>query len=110
MNPEIPTRPSFFRHGASKAACPKVICEPVVFVVSTSKKGTVRSGQEYESPLLVLTGTGYAAMPFQVLHDRLCTALRGTKPRVVMEVFGPDSTTTLVFEDGCRVPGPSITK
>jgi hypothetical protein len=39
----------------------------VVFVVSTSKKGTVRSGQEYESPLLVLTGTEYAAMPFQVL-------------------------------------------
>ena len=43
-----------------------------------------------------------AAMPFQVLHDRLCTALRGTNPRLVMEVFGPDSTTTLVFEDGCR--------
>ena len=37
----------------------------VVFVVSTSKKGTVRSGQEYESPLLVLAGTEYAAMPFQ---------------------------------------------
>ena len=40
----------------------------VVFVVSTSKKGTVRSGQEYESPLLVLTGTEYAAMPLQVLR------------------------------------------
>jgi hypothetical protein len=36
----------------------------VVFVVSTSKKGTTRSGQEYESPHLVLTGTEYAAMPF----------------------------------------------
>ena len=60
----------------------------VVFVVSTSKKGTVRSAQEYESPLLVLTGTEYAAMPFQVLHDRLCSALRGTRPRLVMEVFG----------------------
>ena len=82
----------------------------VVFVVSTSKKGTVRSGQEYESPLLVLTGAEYAAMPFQVLHDRLCTALRGTKPRLVMEVFRPDLTTTLVFEDGSKAPGPPITK
>jgi hypothetical protein len=82
----------------------------VVFVVSTSKKGTTRSGQEYESPLLVITGAEYAAMPFQVLHDRLCTALRGTKPRLVLEVLGPDSTTSLVFEDGSRASGPSITK
>ncbi|MBI3490259.1 MAG: hypothetical protein HY047_00420 [Acidobacteria bacterium] len=82
----------------------------VVFVVSTSKKGTARSGQEYESPLLVLTGTEYAAMPFQVLHDRLCTALRGTRPRLVLEVFGSDSGTTLVFEDGSKVPGPPIKK
>ena len=82
----------------------------VVFVVSTSKKGTVRSRQEYESPLLVLTGTEYAAIPFEVLHDRLCTALRGTKPRLVMEVFGPDSTTALAFEDGSKAPGPPATK
>jgi len=82
----------------------------VVFVVSTSKKGTTRSGQEYESPLLVVTGTEYAAMPFQVLHDRLCTALRGTKPRLVLEVLGPDLTTALVFEDGSRALGPPITK
>ena len=38
----------------------------VVFVVSTSKKGTVRSGQEYESPLLVLTGIH----AFQFLGER----------------------------------------
>lgn len=75
-----------------------------------SKKGTTRSGQEYESPLLVLTGTEYAAMPFQILHDRLCKALRGTRPRLVLEVFGSDSTTTLVFEDGSRASGPPITK
>lgn len=74
----------------------------VVFVVSMSKKGTARSGQEYESPLLVLAGADYAAMPFQVLHDRVCAALRGTKPRLVLEVFGPDATTTLVFEDGTQ--------
>lgn len=81
----------------------------VVFVVSTSKKGTARSGQEYESPLLVLTGAEYAATPFQVLHDRLCTTLRGTRLRLVLEVFGPDST-TLVFEDGSREPAPPATK
>jgi hypothetical protein len=82
----------------------------VVFVVSTSKKGTTRSGQEYESPLLVLTGAEYAAMPFQVLHDRLCTELRGTKPQMVLEELGRDSTTALVFEDGSRAPGPPIAK
>ena len=82
----------------------------VVFVVSTSKKGTARSGQEYESSLLVLTGTEYAATPFQVIHDRLCTALRGTNPRLVLQVFGSDSATTLVFEDGSKVSGPPITK
>jgi len=80
----------------------------VVFVVSTSTKGTSRSGQEYESPLLVLTGTAYAAMPFQVLHDRLRTALRGDRPRLVLEVFGRDSSATLVFEDGSTAPGPPI--
>ena len=82
----------------------------VVCVVSTSKKGTSRSGQEYESPLLVLTGAEYAVMPFQVLLDRLCTALRGDRPRLVLEVFDSDSTTTLVFEDGSSAPGPPITK
>jgi hypothetical protein len=82
----------------------------VVFVVSTSKKGTASSGQEYETPLLLLTGTEYAATPFQVLHDRLCSALRGTRPRLVLEVFGGDSATTLVFGDGSKVSGPPITK
>lgn len=78
------------------------ILRAIVFVVSASKKGTTRSPQEYESPLLVLTGAEYAAMPFQVLHERVCTALRGTRPRLVLEVFRPDSTTTLVFEDGSQ--------
>ncbi len=82
----------------------------VVFVVSTSKKGTSRSGQEYESPLLVLTGTEYAAMPFQVLHDRLCTTLRGDRPGLLMEVVGADGARTLVFEDGSTTPGPPIRK
>jgi len=80
----------------------------VVFVISMSKKGTSRSGQEYESPLLVLTGAEYAAMPFQTLHDCLCDALRGDRPRLVLEVFGADSTATLIFEDGSTAPGPPI--
>lgn len=74
-----------------------------MFVTSTSKKGTTRSGQEYEAPLLVLNGTEYAAMPFQVLHDMLCTALRGAGPRLVAEVFRSDSVATLVFEDNSVV-------
>jgi hypothetical protein len=82
----------------------------VVFVISTTKKGTSRSGQEYESPLLVLNGVEYAAMPFQALHDRLCTTLRGDRPCLLMEVFGADGTRTLVFDDGSTAPGPPITK
>jgi len=81
----------------------------VVFVISMSKKGTSRSGQEYESPLLVLTGAEYAATPFQTLHDRLCDALRGDRPRLVLEVFGTDSSATLIFEDGTTAPCPPIT-
>ena len=80
----------------------------VVFVISTSKKGTSRSGQEYESPLLVLTGAEYAAMPFQTLHDRVCDALRGDRPRLVLEVFGGDGNATLAFEDGSTAPGPPL--
>ena len=56
------------------------------------------------------TGAEYAAIPFQVLHDRLYTALRGTRPRLVLEVIGPDSTPALVFEDGSTAPGPPFTK
>ncbi len=82
----------------------------VVFVVSTTKKGTTRSGQEYESPLLVLSGADYAAIPFQVLHDRLCAALRATRPRLVAEVFASDATVTCVFKDGSKAAGPTITK
>jgi hypothetical protein len=53
-----------------------------------------------ESPLLVMTGTEYGSTPFQVLHDRLCTALRGDGPRLVLEGSRPDATTTLVFDGG----------
>jgi hypothetical protein len=82
----------------------------VVFVTSMSKKGTSRSAQEYESPLLMLTGSEYAAMPFQSLHDSLCDALRGDRPRLVLEVLDGYGSATLMFEDGSRRPGRPITK
>jgi len=88
---------------------PEDALRAVVFIVGTTKKGTTRSGQEYESPLLVLTGAEYAAMPFQTLHDRLCDALRGDRPRLTLEVFGSDGSATLVFEEGSTTGGPSIT-
>lgn len=76
----------------------------VVFIIADTKKGTARAGQEYESPLLVLSGAEYAAMPFQDLHDRLCDALRGSKPRLVLQLFAPGATPILMFEDGSTVP------
>ena len=72
----------------------------VVFVVSLASKGTSRSGQEYESPLVVLSGTEYAAASFQVVYDRLCAALRGPKPRPVLALLGPALGTKVIFEDG----------
>jgi hypothetical protein len=62
------------------------------------KSGTEKVGQEYIAPLLVLSGTEYAPTTFQHLHDRICDALRGRRPRVVAELLtGGDSQ--LVFED-----------
>jgi len=81
----------------------------VVFVTATTKKGTARSAQEYESPLLVLSGAEYAARPFQALHDRLCSALRGDRPELAMQAFAPDGSSTLIFNDGSTAPGPALT-
>jgi len=81
----------------------------VVFIVGQTKKGTSRSGQEYESSLLVLSGTEYAATSFQALHDRLCTALRGDRPGLALHVLAGDGTSTLIFDDGSAVAGPPIT-
>lgn len=49
----------------------------VVFVDLRAEKGTTRPGQEYDAPLLVLTGAEYAAITFEALHDRICAALDG---------------------------------
>jgi hypothetical protein len=64
----------------------------VVFVTEYSIKGTERNGQEYVSPLLVLTGAEYVRITFEELHRRLCDALRGNRAPVVMEILNPDGT------------------
>ena len=61
-----------------------------VFVTEFSGKGTERNGQEYISPLLVLTGEEYARTSFDVLHTRLCDALRGNRAPVVAEILNLD--------------------
>ncbi len=64
---------------------------------------TEKVGQEYIVPLLVLSGDEYDAMPFQVLHDRICDALRGSRPRLVAEMID-QSGTRLIFDDGTVRP------
>lgn len=77
----------------------------VVVVTEHSIKGTERSGQEYLSPLLVLTGERYARMPFEELHERICEALRGNRSPVAMEVFLPDGTHQIIRQK--KPPGDS---
>jgi len=72
----------------------------VVFVTEETRKGTARSPQEYENPLLVLTGEEYARITFDEIHRRLCDALRGERPRLTMQTLRPDGRSQLIFEDG----------
>jgi len=68
------------------------------------RETTEKVGQEYIGPLLVLSGSEYATMPFQELHDRICDALRGARPRVIAEAFGVNDGSLLFFEDGSKSP------
>jgi hypothetical protein len=77
----------------------------VVIVTEHSIKGTERSGQEYLSPLLVLTGEQYARMTFEELHDRICDALRGNRSPIAMEMFLPDGTHKILRQK--KPPGDS---
>jgi hypothetical protein len=63
------------------------------------REGTEKEGQEYIAPLMVLSGAEYAAMPFEVLHDRVCDALRGNRPRVLAQHFDEHGEAELIFED-----------
>jgi len=72
--------------------------------------GTDRSGQEYVDPLLVLSGREYRTMPFEDLYNKLCDALRGDRPRLVAQSWGPDGRVRLLFEDGgVEEPEPKAT-
>jgi hypothetical protein len=72
----------------------------VVFVTEGTPKGTARSHQEYQQPLLVLTGEVYAHMTFANLYTQLCEALRGDKPGLVAQYLDPGGRLRLLFEDG----------
>ncbi len=72
----------------------------VVIVTEGSPKGTDRSAQEYVNPLLVLSGEGYATLSFQELHERICDALRGGRPRRVAEWWDPDGSVRVLLDDG----------
>jgi hypothetical protein len=74
------------------------VMRAVVFVTEFSIKGTERNGQEYVSPLLVLTGAEYAHMTFDELHTLLCDALRGNRSPVVMEILNPDGSHKVIRE------------
>ena len=71
----------------------------VVIVTEYSMKGTERSGQEYPSPLLLLTGEEYARMTFHDLHDRICDALRGNRAPVAMVILLPDGTHRVIRQE-----------
>lgn len=71
----------------------------VVFVTEDRFKGTVRHPQEYVNPLLVLSGEEYAKISFEALHQRICNALRGGRPRLVAALSGPGGS-KLLYEDG----------
>ena len=68
----------------------------VVFITEHTRKGTERSGQEYASPLLVLTGAEYARATFDDLHRKICDALRGNRAPVVAEVLLADGTHKII--------------
>jgi hypothetical protein len=72
----------------------------VVFVAEYSIKGTNRNGQEYVSPLLILTGEEYSHITFEELHARLCAALRGNRTPVGMEILDSDGTHKIISDKG----------
>jgi hypothetical protein len=72
----------------------------VVFVTEGTPKGTARCAQEYAAPLLVISGREYATLTFPALHAKICDALRGHRPRLVAESWGPDRRVRMLFEDG----------
>lgn len=63
------------------------------------RDGTPKDGQRYVDPLLVLTGEEYQNSTFGELRTRICDALRGSRPEVLMEAWGPDGSVRLMMAD-----------
>jgi hypothetical protein len=78
--------------------------ETALRAVVIIRERTEKIGQEYIGPLLVLSGAEYAAMPFEMLHNRICDALRGSRPRLLAEMIGRDGETQLIFDDSAVKP------
>jgi len=72
----------------------------VVFVTEDTPKETARSPQEYQHPLVALTGEAYTNMTFDNLYTKIYQALRDGKPRVVAEYLAPGGSIRILFEDG----------
>ncbi|NOU12231.1 MAG: hypothetical protein HOO98_19775 [Nitrospira sp.] len=72
----------------------------VVIITEETEKGTIRHPQEYLNPLLTLEGKLYASMTFDELYNRICDALRGDRPQLVVEAIGQDGRRSLHFESG----------
>lgn len=73
----------------------------VVFVKQGSRKGTKRSGQEYQKPLLVLPGHQYEAMSFDQVYQEICRLLAVGKPRLRSMSYSPDGM-LYTFSDGSQ--------
>lgn len=75
------------------------------------RAGTPKEVQRYVDPLLVLTGEEYERSTFDDLYTRICDALRGSRPRVVMEAWGAEGSVRLMMGDGSsRVLSPEEVK
>lgn len=48
----------------------------VVFVTPQAEKGTSRSGQEYDDPLLCIEGEAYAQLSIETLYEEVLRAIR----------------------------------
>lgn len=72
----------------------------VVIITEETEKGTARNPQEYSNPLLTLDGKRYVSMTFDELHDCICDALRGDRPRLLIETIGLDDRRSRHFENG----------
>lgn len=72
----------------------------VVVVTRGTPKRTDRSAQEYPQPLLVMSGAEYRSVPFGDLVERISSRLRGSRPRILLEIHRPDGDIEVGFDDG----------